>query len=126
MMVGELIASTCASPACRRRWSQALPPPRPAMLVSFTGTSSRRCLVNTSMSARAGRSCPPPGGVPATSSISRIGRHARPPFPLFMRLLLAHAEAAQHLGPERDFVGVELVEIFGAAFVRRHYVVAQV
>src|SRR6185437_7794706 len=41
-------------------------------------------------------------------------------------LLVAGAEAAQHLGPERDFIPVEFVEIGGAAVRRRRHVVAEV
>src|SRR5580704_18107532 len=46
------------------------------MLVSRIGTPTRS--LSSSLSTRAGRSCPPPAGVPATSSISRCGRHAAP------------------------------------------------
>src|SRR5258707_567455 len=93
------------------------------MLVSFTGCGSSLWVFITSMSARAGRSCPPPGGVPATSSISWVGAQ---PVTSCMLLLLLRIESAEHFRPEHDFFLVELVEIGSAAFLRRRHVVAEI
>src|SRR4051812_8070734 len=92
------------------------------MLVSLTGCGKSLCVFITSMSARAGLSWPPPGGVPATSSISWVGTQ---PVTSCMLLLLLRIESAEHLRPQHDFIFVKLLEINRAALVRRRHVVTQ-
>jgi hypothetical protein len=50
-----------------------LRPPSPPTLTTLTGTSTRLFVSIARASARAERSSPPPGGVPAMIAISRCG-----------------------------------------------------
>src|SRR3982075_3476793 len=54
-------------------WLQALRPPSPPALTTLNGTPSSPLLAMELASARAERSRPPPGGVPAMISIARSG-----------------------------------------------------
>jgi hypothetical protein len=86
------------------------------MLVSRIGTLTSSSSVKTPMSARAGLSCPPPGGVPRQA-------RSRAPAPMSLPSLLR--QASENLRPKRDLILVEFVEMLRAASLRRRHVVTE-
>src|ERR1700687_2611885 len=121
-MLGELMPITWPSPAWRSIWLQALRPPSPPTLTTLTGTSTSPLLVTEFASARADRSRPPPGGVPAMISTARSGFQVIGDKSWGIRRL----HRSQHLGPEIDFRAHEFVERGRRALLRRHHVVSQI
>src|SRR6516165_10584153 len=93
------------------------------MLTISTGTSMRVPSSIALAIARATRSRPPPGGVPATIRTGRSGFQAcDAPFILGQTSL----KVPQDRRPKRDFGFVKGVEVSRAALLRGHHVIAEV